>query len=133
MENVELIVCRKGRTVLVDFRFSAVCEKLIEFCVEAERCGLLSFEKSINVLYDMFGFRRDEFDRMNNEEKYLQTMNASESSTKNSIIDYVTGHRVADVGSGGGVLLDLLEKQYPDKEIIGTDISENVIEVNLIF
>ncbi|MBO4291486.1 MAG: methyltransferase [Lachnospiraceae bacterium] len=128
VENVELIVCRRGRTVMVDFHFSAVCEKLIEFCVEAERCGLLSFEKSITVLYDMFGFRRDEFDRMNNEEKYLQTMNASESSTKNSIIDYVTGHRVADVGSGGGVLLDLLEKQYPDKEIIGTDISENVIE-----
>ncbi len=129
VENVELIVKRVGRAMLVDFRFSAVCEKLIDFCVEAERCGLLTFEKSITTLYDMFGFRRDEFDRLNNEEKYLATMNASESSTKNTVIDYVVGETVVDVGSGGGVLLDLLEERYPEKTIIGTDISDNVIRV----
>ena len=60
-------------------------------------------------------------------DKYLATMNDSENSTKNTIIDYVTGNRVVDVGSGGGVLLDLLEERYPDKTIIGTDISDNVI------
>ena len=81
------------------------------------------------VLYDMFGFRRDEFDRLNNEEKYLSIMNASEESTKNSIIEYVTGQTVVDVGSGGGVLLDLLEERYPDKRIIGTDIADNVWQV----
>lgn len=128
LKNVELVVERNGRAVLADFRFSPVCEKLIDFCVEAERSGLLSFEKSITVLYDMFGFRRDEFDRLGNEAKYLSTMNDSEESTKNSIIDYVVGESVVDVGSGGGVLLDLLEKQYPDKKVIGTDISQNVIE-----
>ena len=127
VENVELAVVRFEKAVLVDFRFSAVCEKLIDFCVEAERCGLLTFEKSITVLYDMFGFRRDAFDRLNNEDKYLATMNASESSTKNTIIDYVAGSKVVDVGSGGGVLLDLLEEKYPEKTIIGTDISDNVI------
>ena len=129
IENVELVVKRISRAMLVDFRFSAVCEKLIDFCVEAERCGLLTFEKSITVLYDMFGFRRDEFDRLNNEEKYLSIMNASEESTKNSIIEYVTGQTVVDVGSGGGVLLDLLEERYPDKRIIGTDIADNVLQV----
>ncbi|MBQ6094191.1 MAG: methyltransferase [Lachnospiraceae bacterium] len=129
IENVELVVKRISRAMLVDFRFSAVCEKLIDFCVEAERCGLLTFEKSITVLYDMFGFRRDEFDRLNNEGKYLSIMNASEESTKNSIIEYVTGQTVVDVGSGGGVLLDLLEEHYPDKKIIGTDISDNVLIV----
>ncbi len=128
-ENVELSVEMSGGAALVDFKFTKVCEKLIEFCVEAERSGLLTFEKSITVLYDMFGFRRDEFDRLNNEDKYLDTMNASENSTKNSIIDYVVGNTVVDVGSGGGVLLDLLEDKYPDKNIIGTDISENVIDV----
>ena len=129
MENVTLSVDYSGGAALVNFKFSPVCEKLIEFCVEAERSGLLTFEKSITVLYDMFGFRRDEFDRLNNEDKYLETMNSSEESTKNTIIDYVVGKTVVDVGSGGGVLLDLLEKTYPDKRIIGTDISENVIDV----
>ncbi|MBO7339354.1 MAG: methyltransferase [Lachnospiraceae bacterium] len=127
--NVELVTMCVGRAMLVDFRFTPVCEKLIDFCVEAERSGLLTFEKSITVLYDMFGFRRDAFDRLNNEEKYLATMNASEESTKNSIIAYVTGQTVVDVGSGGGVLLDLLEKEYPEKTIIGTDISDNVLQV----
>ncbi|MCR5206018.1 MAG: methyltransferase [Lachnospiraceae bacterium] len=127
IENVDLTVSHYGKAMLVDFKFSSVCEKLIAFCVEAERCGLLTFEKSITVLYDMFGFRRDAFDRLNNEDKYLATMNASESSTKNTIIDYAVGSKVVDVGSGGGVLLDLLEERYPDKKIIGTDISDNVI------
>ena len=127
--NVELVVKRVGRAMLVDFQFTPVCEKLIDFCVEAERCGLLTFEKSITVLYDMFGFRRDAFDRLNNEDRYLEIMNDSEESTKNSIIDYVTGETVVDVGSGGGVLLDLLEEKYPEKTVIGTDISDNVLQV----
>ena len=127
--NVSLTARSAGSAVLVDLGFSKVCEKLIEFCVEAERSGLLTFEKSITVLYDMFGFRRDEFDRLNNEDKYLATMNDTEESTKNSIIDYAVGQTVVDVGSGGGVLLDLLEERYPDKTVIGTDISQNVIAV----
>ncbi|MBO4775235.1 MAG: methyltransferase domain-containing protein, partial [Lachnospiraceae bacterium] len=128
VENVELDVQISNKTAFVDFKFSKVCEKLIDFCVEAERSGLLTFEKSIVVLYDMFGFRRDAFDRLNNEEKYLGTMNDVVTSTKESIIDFLTGQRIVDVGSGGGILLDRLEKKYPDKKIIGTDISANVIE-----
>lgn len=128
-ENVDLDAKMVGGALLVDFKFSKVCEKLIEFCVEAERSGLLTFEKSITVLYDMFGFRRDEFDRLNNEDKYLSTMNDADSSTKYTTLDYVKGESVVDVGSGGGVLLDKLEEKYPDKKVIGTDISTNVIEV----
>ena len=115
-------------TAFVNFVFTPVCGKLIDFCVEAERSGLLTYEKSIIVLYDMFGFRRDAFDRLNNEEKYLSTMNDVNTSTKDTIIDYSVGMRIVDVGSGGGVLLDRLEKKFPDREIIGTDISTNVID-----
>ncbi|MBO4653843.1 MAG: methyltransferase [Lachnospiraceae bacterium] len=129
VQNVNLCVTIENGTAYVDFAFSKVCEKLIDFCVEAERCGLLTFEKSIIVLYDMFGFRRDAFDRLNNENKYLATMNQTANSTKESIISYVTGRTVVDVGSGGGVLLDRLEQNFPEKRIIGTDISANVIDV----
>ena len=128
VQNVDIDVKIENGSAFVDFKFSPVCEKLIDFCVEAERSGLLTFEKSIIVLYDMFGFRRDAFDRLNNEDKYLKTMNDVTSSTKDSIIDYVVGESVVDVGSGGGILLDKLEKSYPDKKVIGTDISANVIE-----
>ena len=125
---VKFKVWVENGTAYVDFSFAAVCEKLIEFCVEAERSGLLTFEKSIIVLYDMFGFRKDEFDRLNNEDKYLRTMNDVSASTKDGIIDYVVGKSVVDVGSGGGILLDRLETKYPKMHVIGTDISANVIE-----
>ena len=127
-QHVSLRFERNRISLLIGVQFAPACEKLIAFCVEAERSGLLSYEKSITMLYDTFGFRRDSFDRMNNEDHYLQTMNDAEESTKLSILDYVTGNRVVDVGSGGGVLLDELEKRYPDRQIIGTDISQNVIE-----
>jgi len=127
-QNVRPEIRIKNRTAFVDYKFTPVCEKLIDFCVEAERSGLLTYEKSIIVLYDMFGFRRDAFDRLNNEEKYLSTMNDVQTSTKDSIIDYATGEVLVDVGSGGGVLLDRLEKKFPEKNIIGTDISANVID-----
>ena len=117
-----------GDTLRVGVRFTPACEKLIDFCVEAERSGLLSYEKSVTLLFDTFGFRRDAFDRLNNEEKYLATMNSAEASTKLSILDYVVGRRALDVGSGGGVLLDALEDRFPGMEVIGTDISQNVIE-----
>lgn len=128
VQNVDIDVKIENKSAYVDFKFSPVCEKLIDFCVEAERCGLLTFEKSIIVLYDMFGFRRDAFDRLNNEDKYLSTMNDVSASTKDSIIAYAVGDLLVDVGSGGGILLDKLEAEYPDKQVLGTDISTNVIE-----
>ena len=128
-DHVSRSLIKKGIFLEAGVSFTPVCEKLIDFCVEAERSHLLSYEKCITLLFDTFGFRRDAFDRLNNEEKYLNTMNAAETSTKLSILDYVKGQKVVDVGSGGGVLLNALEDRYPDKTIIGTDISSNVISV----
>lgn len=117
-----------GDTLHFDMKFTRVCDSLVNFCVEAERSGIMTYEKSIQTIFDLFGFRRDIFDRLNNEDKYLDTMNDANASTKLQIMNYITGDSIVDVGSGGGVLLDVLEKNYPDKRIIGTDISFNVIE-----
>jgi SAM-dependent methyltransferase len=88
----------------------------------------MNYEKNIITIFDMFGFRRDLFDRLSNEEMYLETMNNAQHSTKLTVLDYIRGDSIVDVGSGGGVLLDAIEKQFPDKNIAGTDISQNVIE-----
>lgn len=117
-----------GDTLCVDMGFTPACEKLVDFCVEAERSGIVDYQKNITAIFDIFGFRRDIFDRLNNEEQYLATMNDTQESRKTEILDMVTGSIIVDVGSGGGVLLDEIEKRFPDKTIIGTDISTNVIE-----
>ena len=127
-EHVNFVSEVKGDTLYFDVKFTKACESLINFCVEAERSGIMDYQKNITTIFDMFGFRRDIFDRLNNEDKYLTTMNSVNTSRKSEILDYVVGDKIVDVGSGGGVLLDLLEEKYPEKTIIGTDISQNVIE-----
>ena len=117
-----------NETVMIDFEFTKACDLLLQFCVESERSGLMSYQKNIATILDLFGFRRDSFDRLNNEDKYLETMNDVKNSTKMNILNNVVGTKIVDVGSGGGFMLDLLEKRFPDADIIETDISENVIE-----
>lgn len=128
-EHVQIGCERDANCIRFVVRFTPVCEALINFCVEAERSGFANYQKNIITIFDMFGFRRDVFDRLTNEEDYLEAMNNSKESSKLSILNFVHGENVLDVGSGGGILLDELEWRYPDKNIMGTDISANVIEV----
>ena len=125
-ENIEIGFEVKNNMLYLTFKFSAISEKLIDFCVISEGQGAL-YERAIIMLYDMFQLRRDEYDRFNNEESYLETMNNS-TNFKAKLIDYVVGDSVLDVGPGGGALIDLLEERLPDKKIYGVDISTNVIE-----
>lgn len=108
------------------FVFSPAAEKLIEFCVEAEKSGLL-YERAIIMLFDLFEFRKDKYDRFHEEEKYLTTMNQS-IDYKKIILDYIVGEKVIDIGPGGGAVMDLITERYPDKRVMGVDISQNVIE-----
>lgn len=112
-------------TAFFMFQFSPAAEKLIDFCVEAEKSPL--YEKAVLMLFDLFDLRRDAYDRFHNEDSYLQTMNET-VDYKRLLLRYVTGQTVLDIGPGGGVMLDLLEQEMPDKRAIGIDISENVIE-----
>ncbi|KTD85135.1 class I SAM-dependent methyltransferase [Paenibacillus etheri] len=112
-------------TLFFQFQFSAAAEKLIDFCMEAEKSPL--YERAVLLLFDLFELRRDAFDRFHNEDTYLNQMNNT-ADYKAVILDHVTGHKVLDIGPGGGVLLDLLEERMPEVTPIGIDISSNVVE-----
>lgn len=113
-------------TVFFDFAFSPAGEKLIAFCVEAENAGVL-YEQAVLMLFDLFGLRRDQYDRFYNEESYLDTMNQAVDH-KRTLLGYITGGTVLDIGPGGGGLMDLIAKEYPEKKVMGIDFSKNVIE-----
>jgi SAM-dependent methyltransferase len=113
-------------TVFFTFRFSAAGSKLIEFCIEAEKSDVL-YESAIILLFDLFGLRRDKYDRFYEEEKYLATMNQT-VNYKKIILDYITGDNIIDIGPGGGALMDLIEERYPEKKVLGVDIAQNVLD-----
>ena len=114
-------------TAFFSFEFSGVGEALIQFCVEAEKTGGMIHNQATVLLFDLFGLRRDAYDRFNNEGDYLTHMNSSVDDKK-VILIFIKGETILDVGPGGGVLLDLLETETSGKQILGIDISENVIE-----
>ncbi len=113
-------------TYFFDFKFSPTGEKLIGFCVEAEKAGVF-YEKAVILLFDLFDLRRDKFDRFNNEEKYLDQMNSS-MNHKQILLNYITGKSILDIGPGSGGLMDLIEENLPDKKVTGVDFSQNVVE-----
>jgi SAM-dependent methyltransferase len=115
-------------TLFANFEFSPAAEKLIEFCIEAEKSPL--YERAVLLLFDLFDLRRDAFDRFHNEDTYLSQMNGA-ADYKAVILEYVTGRKVLDIGPGGGVLLDLIEERMPGVTPIGIDISSNVVEALL--
>lgn len=129
-DSTHLRFSEKGNEALgnlrINFEFSTPSLKLIDFCEAAEGTNSL-YDKAIILLFDLFGLRRDEFDRMKNEKDYLETMNQN-IDDKQRILDYVTGNTILDIGPGGGVLLDLLEDRFPDRCVKGIDIAENVIQ-----
>lgn len=115
-------------TMSVVFNFSLAGNKLIDFCQEAEKSVV--YEKGIIMLYDLFGFRRDQYDRFHNEETYMETMNKSINS-KAKILDYTVGKNIIDIGPGGGALMDLMSERFPNANILGVDIATNEVEALL--
>lgn len=124
--HVKYKVNKKGNTLIFNFVFSIQAQKLIEFCEVAYTMDSI-YNKSVYMLYDLFGFRRDEYDRFYNEIDYLNTMNLS-TSNKKIILNYITPKNILDVGPGGGALMDLIEKENPSYNVYGIDIADNVIE-----
>ena len=124
--NISYVVTKNNTTLEFNFEFSKVAKKLIEFCEVAYESNSL-YNKSVILLYDLFGFRKDNYDRFYNEIDYLETMN-SVICHKSKLLDFIVGDNVLDVGPGGGALMDLILDTYKDKNVFGIDISSNVIE-----
>ena len=68
----------------------------------------------LKSLCDLYGLRKDEFDRVANEASYLATMNAARTD-KERMLDFVRPGRIVEIGPGGGVVLDLLEARFPTR------------------
>lgn len=124
--NLSYLIKRTNTTIEFNFTFSKVAKKLIEFCEVAYTSDSL-YNKSVILLYDLFGFRKDNYDRFYNEIDYLETMNST-INNKSVLLDYIVGDKVLDVGPGGGALMDLILGTYSEKTVYGIDISSNVIE-----
>ncbi len=124
--NITYEIKKYNTTLDFNFKFSKVAKKLIEFCEIAYSSGTL-YNKAVILLYDLFGFRKDEYDRFYNEIEYLETMN-SVINHKSVLLDFIKGENVLDVGPGGGALMDLILDTYKDKKVYGIDISSNVID-----
>jgi len=84
------------------------------------------FHHMLKALCDLYGLRKDDFDRVANEASYLASMNAARSD-KQRMLDYVRPGTIVEIGPGGGVVLDLLEARFPESEILGVDLSREVI------
>ncbi|MBR3280812.1 MAG: class I SAM-dependent methyltransferase [Clostridia bacterium] len=111
---------------LIGIKFSSQARRLIEFCEVAYGTNEL-YNQAVYMLYDLFDFRRDKYDRFYNEISYLSTMNST-INYKAVILDYIKGNTCLDVGPGGGAMLDSIEASGKVKRVIGIDISQNVIE-----
>lgn len=112
-------------TIIPMFKFSKPASKLIEFC-EVAYISDSMYNKAVFMLYDLFGFRRDTYDRFYNEISYLNTMNKS-INHKAIILNYLVGTDILDVGPGGGALMDLILNNNDKLNVMGIDISSNVI------
>lgn len=92
-----------------------------------EQRSSTAFHATLKMLCDVYGLRKDEFDRVANEGQYLVHMNSARND-KARMLDHVRSGRIVEVGPGGGVVLDLLAERFPDAEVIGLDVSRMVVE-----
>jgi SAM-dependent methyltransferase len=112
--------------IVIDYVDSAESAALVTLLGVYETRSSAAFHQMLKQLCDLYGLRKDELDRVNNEANYLATMNAARTD-KQRMLDYVRPGRIVEIGPGGGVVLDLLEARFADSEIIGVDLSREVV------
>jgi membrane protease YdiL (CAAX protease family)/SAM-dependent methyltransferase len=118
------------RAISVDFRLSPVAEGLVQLVRFMETKDAVSYHVVLKQLLDLFGVRRDDFDRVANEADYLSGMAAAKTD-KSKLVPYAAG-TVLEIGPAGGAILLLLEAARrggaPIHRIVGLDISEEALK-----
>lgn len=120
-----------GASHAVAVRFEATDEAraLLTLLPLYERKSNAAFHATLKLLCDLYGLRKDEFDRISNEVAYLTHMNSARSD-KERMLDFVPSkpQTIVEIGPGGGVILDLISDRFPDVDCVGIDISKMVVE-----
>jgi SAM-dependent methyltransferase len=112
--------------IVLDYADTSESSALITLLGLYETRSSVAFHQMLKSLCDLYGLRKDEFDRVANEASYLASMNAARSD-KDRMLDFVRPGRIVEIGPGGGVVLDLLEARFPTSEIVGIDLSREVV------
>ncbi len=117
---------RDPDAVLIDYVDTDESAALITLLGLYETRSQVAFHQMLKALCDLYGLRKDDFDRVSNEASYLASMNAARTD-KQRMLDFVRPGKIVEIGPGGGVVLDLLEQRFAGSEIIGVDLSREVI------
>jgi SAM-dependent methyltransferase len=113
--------------IVIDYLDTEESSALVTLLALYETRSQVAYHSMLKALCDLYGLRKDEFDRVANEANYLAAMNAARSD-KQRMIELVKPGRIVEIGPGGGVVLDLLEQRFPASEIIGVDLSREVVD-----
>jgi SAM-dependent methyltransferase len=113
--------------ILVDYLETDESAALVTLLALYETRSQATFHTMLKALCDLYGLRKDDFDRVANEASYLAAMNAARSD-KQRMVELVKPGRIVEIGPGGGVVLDLLEQRFPTSEIVGVDASREVVD-----
>jgi SAM-dependent methyltransferase len=113
--------------LLVHFEASDEARALLTLLPIYEHKEAAAFHATLKALCDLYGLRKDDFDRVANEASYLATMNAAKSD-KARMVDLCAPGTIVEVGPGGGVVLDLICERFPASRVIGLDASTAVID-----
>lgn len=115
--------------LVVEMQASEEAHALLTLLPIYERKEAAGFHNTLKSLCDIYGLRKDDFDRVANEASYLSTMNAGRSD-KARMLEYVRPGLIVEVGPGGGVVLDLLSDKLSGSRLLGIDASQAVIEAH---
>ena len=113
--------------LFVSFSPSAEAGALFTLLEVYEQKDSTTFHATLKALCDLYGLRKDDFDRVSNEASYLETMNAARTD-KARMVELAAPGCIVEVGPGGGVVLDLCEARFPGTRIVGLDASRKAIE-----